>query len=206
MNYLLYSFCFFLIAISTGQSSHPILSPRFLSSAVSTLSTTSSANAPAPTAAFATRSYWVQYLPASVRTHLLPPLPQSWARRLSLFPPSSSDSYTDASSAPNTPSRPSSSWTRRFSLFSYAPVPSGSFADDAAAGLHSSNFDLAGNIESGDARSGLDEQGKKEVLAMMRGKGVGFDEARRLVMQEKFRRSGVGSDGVPRDPKFVSFS
>jgi hypothetical protein len=65
---------------------------------------------------------------------------------------------------------------------------------------------LAGNIEAGDSRSGLDEQGKKEVLRMMRSRGVNFDEARRLVMQEKFRKAGVGEDGRPRDPKFVSFS
>jgi len=103
---------------------------------------------------------------------------------------------------PSSDSRPS--WTRRFSLFKYQPV--GSFQDDAAAGLHSSNFDLAANIEAGDSRSGLDEQGKKEVLRMMKTMGVGFDEGRRLVMQEKFRKAGVGEDGRPRDPKFVSFS
>jgi len=43
-------------------------------------------------------------------------------------------------------------------------------------------------------------------LRMMKTMGVGFDEGRRLVMQEKFRKAGVGEDGRPRDPKFVSFS
>lgn len=40
----------------------------------------------------------------------------------------------------------------------------------------------------------------------MKRKKLGFDEARRVLMQERFRKAGVGEDGVPRDPKFVSFS
>ena len=86
----------------------------------------------------------------------------------------------------------------------YQRLPT-SFRDDIEAGLHSSDFDLTGNVE-GDSRQGLDEAGKKEVLRIMKRKNVGFDEARRLLMQERFSKAGVGSDGVPRDPKFVSFS
>ena len=40
----------------------------------------------------------------------------------------------------------------------------------------------------------------------MKARGVGFDEARRYYMEEKLREGGVGKDGRPRDPKFVSFS
>ena len=40
----------------------------------------------------------------------------------------------------------------------------------------------------------------------MRKKRVGFDEARRLWVEERMRREGIGRDGRPRDPKFVSFS
>jgi hypothetical protein len=40
----------------------------------------------------------------------------------------------------------------------------------------------------------------------MKRRGVGFDEARRLFMQERFKKNGIGADGIPRDPKFVSFS
>lgn len=92
--------------------------------------------------------------------------------------------------------------------FAYRPIsdPNSTFHDDAAAGLHSSNFDLATNIEAGDSRAGLDEAGKREVRRIMKKKNVGFDEARRLVMLDKFKKSGVGQDGIPRDPKFVSFS
>ncbi|KAJ4309656.1 hypothetical protein N0V94_008828 [Neodidymelliopsis sp. IMI 364377] len=87
----------------------------------------------------------------------------------------------------------------------YTRLPT-SFREDIEAGLHSSAFDLTGNIEGEDSRQGLDDAGKKEVMRIMKRKGVGFDEARRLLMQERFKREGVGSDGVPRDPKFVSFS
>ncbi|KAJ4379187.1 hypothetical protein N0V86_005231 [Didymella sp. IMI 355093] len=86
----------------------------------------------------------------------------------------------------------------------YQRLPT-SFRDDIEAGLHSSDFDLTGNVE-GDSRQGLDDAGKKEVLRIMKRKNVGFDEARRLLMQERFSKAGVGSDGIPRDPKFVSFS
>lgn len=41
---------------------------------------------------------------------------------------------------------------------------------------------------------------------IMRKKKVGFDEARRLWVEDRFRREGIGADGRPRDPKFVSFS
>jgi len=65
---------------------------------------------------------------------------------------------------------------------------------------------LSENVEAGDSRHGLDDKAKKEVQAIMKRRGVDFDEARRLWVQEGFRRNGIGSDGRPRDPKFVSFS
>ena len=74
------------------------------------------------------------------------------------------------------------------------------------AGLHSSAFDLSSNIVEGDSRSGLDERGKREVQRIMKRKNVGFDEARRLYMQQQFGKHGISSDGLPKDPKFVSFS
>jgi len=64
---------------------------------------------------------------------------------------------------------------------------------------------MTGNVE-GDARSGLDERGKREVLRIMKRKNVGFDEARRMFMEKNFKKAGIGQDGVPNDPKFVSFS
>jgi len=86
----------------------------------------------------------------------------------------------------------------------YTALPT-TFQGDVEAGLHSTDFDMTGNIE-GDSRSGLDEQGKREVLAIMRRKKVNFDEARKMYMEKRFKREGIGADGVPNDPKFVSFS
>ncbi|KAF4548116.1 Hypothetical protein D9617_31g063520 [Elsinoe fawcettii] len=93
--------------------------------------------------------------------------------------------------------------TRRSSV-RYTPVP-GSFRDDAEAGLSSSNFDLEANIEDGDARQGLDDQGKQEVRRIMKERRVEFDEARRLYVEERFGRNNIGRDGRPRDPKAVMF-
>lgn len=78
------------------------------------------------------------------------------------------------------------------------------------SGLSSSNFDLSGNISSADSRAGLDDNAKREIRKIMKGnwfKGpVGFDEARRIYMERMLESQGVGRDGRPRDPKFVSFS
>ncbi|KAI4918747.1 hypothetical protein J4E90_003134 [Alternaria incomplexa] len=81
-----------------------------------------------------------------------------------------------------------------------------SFRDDIEAGLSSSAFDLSGNVEAGDSRQGLDDAGKKEVMRIMKRRGCDFDEARRIYMQERFKKNNIGADGIPRDPKFVSFS
>ena len=74
------------------------------------------------------------------------------------------------------------------------------------AGLSSANFDLAGNVASGDGRAGLDDGAKREVLKIMKKRRLKFDEARRVYMEQRFRENGIGADGRPRDPKFVSFS
>lgn len=79
------------------------------------------------------------------------------------------------------------------------------FADDAEAGLHSTNFSLADNIEAEDSRRGLDEESRQEVYRIMKRRGVGFDEARRLFIQDKFGREGIAADGRPLDRKAVMF-
>jgi hypothetical protein len=80
------------------------------------------------------------------------------------------------------------------------------FRDDVESGMHSDNFDLSGNIVEGDSRGGLDLKAKREIQRLMRARGIGFDEARRVHMEMNFKRSGIGQDGVPRDPKLVTFS
>jgi len=98
------------------------------------------------------------------------------------------------------------SWLDRLpaSFHRYAPIPT-SFREDVEAGLHSADFDMTNNIE-GDSRSGLDGPGKQAVMRIMKRRNVGFDEARRIFMEETFKKSGIGKDGLPRDPKLVTFS
>lgn len=91
--------------------------------------------------------------------------------------------------------------------FGYSSLPqSMGFADDAEHGLHSSNFNLAENIEAGDSRSGLDHETRQEVHRLMKIRKVNFDEARRMWMEERFRKAGIGADGRPLDRKAVVFS
>jgi hypothetical protein len=92
------------------------------------------------------------------------------------------------------------------SNYLYSRLAPGSFEDDIEAGLSSANFDLAGNVEGGDSRSGLDNGAKREILRIMKKRRLKFDEARRVYMEQRFRENGIGADGRPRDPKFVSFS
>ena len=49
------------------------------------------------------------------------------------------------------------------------------FSDQAAAGMTSSNFDIeANNLREGDLRMGLDENGTREVMEIMRRENVTY--------------------------------
>ncbi len=87
----------------------------------------------------------------------------------------------------------------------YSQLPS-TFAGDMEAGLSSTTFDLSENVEGGDARAGLDDAAKAEILRIMKKRRLRFDDARRVYMENRFKANGIGADGRPRDPKFVSFS
>lgn len=87
----------------------------------------------------------------------------------------------------------------------YSRLPN-SFAGDIEAGLSSTTFDLSGNVEAGDSRAGLDDASKAEILKIMKKRRMTFDQARKVYMENQFRANGIGADGRPRDPKFVSFS
>lgn len=96
-----------------------------------------------------------------------------------------------------------------FSQYFYTPLES-SFSNDIDAGLTSSDFDLEANVAAGDSRSGLDDIAKREIQKIMRGtwlkRPVTFNEARRIYMERRLESEGIGRDGTPKDPKFVSFS
>lgn len=93
-----------------------------------------------------------------------------------------------------------------YSRLSSHPGAGGSFESDIEAGLSSSTFDLSGNVADGDSRAGLDDAAKREIVKIMKKRRLLFDEARRVYMEQRFREHGIGADGRPRDPKFVSFS
>ena len=87
----------------------------------------------------------------------------------------------------------------------YTRLPS-SFTNDIESGFTSTDFDLSTNVAAGDSRAGLDQQAKREVQKIMKSRRVGFDEARKIYTEARFAKNNIGPDGLPRDPKFVSFS
>lgn len=88
--------------------------------------------------------------------------------------------------------------------FTYQRLPT-TFMSDVESGFTSSNFNLADNIIEGDSRTGLDAKSKREIQLIMRARGVTFDEARAIYTQRTFKKAGIGADGLPNDPKLVTF-
>lgn len=81
----------------------------------------------------------------------------------------------------------------------------GTFQDNIAAGFLSANFDLEANVAGGDTRKGLLEEALAEIQRIMDSKRKTFDEARLEYTQSELGRNGVDKDGVPLDPKLVTF-
>ncbi|KAH0846639.1 hypothetical protein AYO21_11451 [Fonsecaea monophora] len=93
----------------------------------------------------------------------------------------------------------------RLNPYTYSRVPT-TFMGDVESGFTSADFDLSSNIMEGDSRGGLDQRAKREIQRLMKIRGINFDEARRVYMEQRFKKNGIGEDGIPKDPKFVSFS
>ena len=53
-------------------------------------------------------------------------------------------------------------------------TPLSTFEAQAGAGLTSESFDIEANIRDGDVRAGLDEQGTREVMEIMRRESVKY--------------------------------
>ncbi|KAL8795990.1 MAG: hypothetical protein Q9195_001566 [Heterodermia aff. obscurata] len=87
----------------------------------------------------------------------------------------------------------------------YHRLPS-SFSNDIESGFSSNDFDLTANVVDGDSRAGLDQAAKREIQKIMKKRRISFDEARRVYTEQRFASHGIGADGRPKDPKFVSFS
>lgn len=70
------------------------------------------------------------------------------------------------------------------------------FADQVNAGLTSESFDIeANNINEGDSRAGLDEQGTREVMDIMRRERVNFDQARLIRQNAILAANGIDPSG-----------
>lgn len=77
---------------------------------------------------------------------------------------------------------------------------------DIGRGLTSKTFNLiSDNLLKGDSRKGLDENARNEIMNIMDLEGISFDDARLKYFQNKMQSNDIGEDGIPRDPKFVSF-
>jgi hypothetical protein len=64
---------------------------------------------------------------------------------------------------PRLPDRVKAAFPR---LSHYRPLAT--FSDQMSVGLTSTTFDIEANIQDGDSREGLDEQGVQEVMEIMR--------------------------------------
>ncbi|RLV92772.1 hypothetical protein JA1_002948 [Spathaspora sp. JA1] len=92
---------------------------------------------------------------------------------------------------------------RRLSKGYYGPV--GSFDEDMADGLTSDAFDIEQNIQTGDKRRGLTLSAKREIKRLMKSMKLSFDEARLRYTRLQFDQNDVDENGIPRDPKLVTF-
>lgn len=96
--------------------------------------------------------------------------------------------------------------TRRRNGYSTLGGLAGGFSDDLENGLSSNNFDINANIAAGDSRLGLDDQAKQEIQRIMEAESILFDEARLKFSKGKFAKNNIGADGLPKDPKLVTFN
>ncbi|KAI5959828.1 uncharacterized protein KGF55_005060 [Candida pseudojiufengensis] len=80
-----------------------------------------------------------------------------------------------------------------------------SFVNDINQGLNSSNFDVE-NSNYQDSRKGLSIRGKKYIKKLMEtDKNLTFDDARLIYIQNELNKNGINNDGLPNDPKLVTF-
>lgn len=79
------------------------------------------------------------------------------------------------------------------------------FADQVNAGMNSEAFDIeAANLAEGDSRLGLDEQGAREVMDIMKRERVGFDQARLIRQNRILAANGIDPSGMPLDSKAIT--
>lgn len=80
----------------------------------------------------------------------------------------------------------------------------GGFESDLENGFTSNNFDINENIRNHDLRT-LDEAAKEEIRRLMLEHNLTFDDARLRYLRDKMEANGVDVNGMPLDPKIVTF-
>ncbi|KAJ7233023.1 hypothetical protein C8J57DRAFT_1382643 [Mycena rebaudengoi] len=87
-------------------------------------------------------------------------------------------------------------------LNNYQPLST--FSDQIGAGLSSADFDLEANIRDNDSRAGLDEEGTREIMDIMRRERVNFDQARLIRHNRILAQNGIDASGMPMDSKAIT--
>ncbi|KAJ7623727.1 hypothetical protein FB45DRAFT_798029 [Roridomyces roridus] len=87
-------------------------------------------------------------------------------------------------------------------LNNYQPLST--FAAQIGVGMTSSDFDLEANVRDEDSRAGLDEQGTREIMEIMRRERVNFDQARLIRHNRILAQNGIDPTGMPLDSKAVT--
>lgn len=94
-------------------------------------------------------------------------------------------------------------WRANRRVEGYNRVNGDSFVDDLESGLNSDTFSITSNISNNDPR-GL-AAAKEEIRKIMNEEHISFDEARLRYTRSELNRNNVDEDGLPRDPKLVTF-
>ncbi|KAJ7308545.1 hypothetical protein B0H14DRAFT_2744820 [Mycena olivaceomarginata] len=82
--------------------------------------------------------------------------------------------------------------------------PLATFSEQIGAGMSSADFDLEANVRDEDSRSGLDEQGTREIMEIMRRERVNFDQARLIRHNRILAQNGIDPSGMPMDSKAIT--
>ncbi|KAJ7249555.1 hypothetical protein B0H12DRAFT_1019602 [Mycena haematopus] len=87
-------------------------------------------------------------------------------------------------------------------LNNYQPLAT--FSEQIGAGMSSADFDLEANVRDEDSRTGLDEQGTREIMEIMRRERVNFDQARLIRHNRILAQNGIDPSGMPMDSKAIT--
>lgn len=82
---------------------------------------------------------------------------------------------------------------------------SNGFNEDLENGFTSDTFDITNN-NNNDSREGLLEEAKGEIKDLMERENLSFDQARLKYTRQQFKENNIDSNGMPLDPKTVTFN